>query len=1215
MISTRNREIFWFCLALALAIALASVGVIILYDFLSGGPDTPGRISLHPGSGFLSLLLSGTFLALLFQRPKVCTATAILGLITALVMGSMPFWPVSRDLSAIAINPALLLVTVLIFLSALAAIHTSRGWRVGLIAMPVVFSIGLFSLLSRWLSGSDAIGIGSHSESIWVVSPLMMLIGLTLPFLRRIYHRDIPVYSRALILLGVLGIFATTMTWHVMRLQHSENLISRAESQSAQLAASTASAFSIKLALIRRLAERWELTSGAPSELMWQHEADSYLRDFPELRLVALLNKDLAQIRVESSSLEDRYLLDSFFTASGSRSWLIHTIESNAPHLSEPIEDRQGTAHAIIAAPISAPGSESGAVVAVVNLESFFKELSMPFSGNIEQAVFYDRKKVFDSSTGLPESNKVQLTAATVEPHHDHDWRIESYIAKGTLAVDQLYLPPMILFGGIGLSFLVMLSHLFWRESERRSIVLGDLNNTLNHHLEQERSLRQTNDRIMQFSKDLLCSISPAGRFLAVSPASRAMLGYEPEELQGRHYGTLLMPEDRDSTVEEFERLASGQQDTSTGFRTRLRHKDGQTVTVSWTAEWSREDHAMFCVGRDITDELVAETLSRERNQFFSLSPDMFCIVDLNSHFFEMNHTFLETLGYTREQLLGTSYMKLIHPEDHEKVVSAVNSLTEGNTVQDLSVRALDTRSDVHWLHINAILSADDLIYVVARDVTDALETRERLAQSEALLRIAEKTAMIGGWNFDISSGKLTWTSAMFDIFEVPEGAEPDLDTGLSWCTDGSRESLTAAIELCISTGIPFDEEVQFRTLGGRLRWGRAIGHAVKDETGRIVRLQGGFQDITASRQTMDQIRRYAERQVTIFESITDAFFTVDRDWRFTYVNRRSEEILQKPREELLGHTLWEMFPAAVGSEFDRQYRYAVETGESVFFEAYYEPLDNWLEISAYPSDEGLAVYYRSIRERKEAQMRLEATMEELERSNRDLQDFAFVASHDLQEPLRKIRAFSDRLLVKSDQFGPDEQDYLRRMQSAAARMQALISDLLTYSRVTTRAKTFEECDTHAIFQGVLQDMETSIANEKAIIEISPLPTILGDASQLRQVFQNLLSNALKFHKPGKPPRIMVYPEEETSASWVMTVKDDGIGFDQKYADKIFHPFKRLHSRDTYAGTGIGMAIVKKILDRHGAAISVSSAPGEGTTFRIHFRYRGSRREGIHGRS
>lgn len=1215
MISTRNLEIFWFCLSLALAISLASIGSIILFDFMTGGPDTPGRISLHPGSGILAILLSVTFLALLFQRPRIATTTALLGLLASLAMAAVPVWPAFREFLAIAINPTLLLATGLVFLSALAAIHWSGGWRAGLLAMPIVFSIGLLSLLSRWLPEPEGAVVDSLSESTVVISPLLMLVSLVLPFLHRIYHRDIPVYSRGLILLGVLGIVVTTTTWHAMRLQYSENLIARAQSQSAQLAASTASAFEVKLSLIQRLAERWELTEGGPSALLWQQEVSSYLRDFPELRLIALLDRDLAPVSVESRTLDYRYWLDSFLATASARDWLRHTIESGAPHLSEPVLDRQGTTHAIISAPITPHPEQSRPVVAVVDLQHVFSGLVQPFSSNAGLAVFYKHQKVFDTLPDLPDAERVPLATAFAESHHDHEWRIESYIARGTLAADQLYLPPLILFSGLGLSFLVMLSHLFWRESERRSIVLSELNDTLNHHLEEERSLRQTNDRIMQFSRDLLCSISQAGRFLAVSPASQAMLGYEPEELKGRHYSVLLMPEDRDSTVEEVQRLTTGENDTSTGFRTRLRHRDGYTVTVSWTAEWSREDHALFCVGRDITDELVAETLSRERNQFFSLSPDMFCIVDLNSHLFEVNNTFVEILGYSREQLLGTSYMNLVHRDDHAKVRGAVSSLTDGNTVRDLFIRALDARNKEHCLQINAILSDDDLIYVVARDITDSLATRERLAQSEALLRIAGKTAMIGGWNLDIPSGKITWTSVMFDIFEVPHTVEPDLQTSLSWYTDDSRKTLSAAVELCIGTGIPFDEEVQFRTRGGRLRWGRAIGHAVKDENGRIVRLQGGFQDITASRQAMDQIRRYAERQATIFESITDAFFTVDRNWRFTYVNRRSEEILQKCRDELLGHSLWEVFPAAVGTEFDEQYRHAVKTGESVSFEAYYAPLDNWLEISAYPSEEGLAVYYRSIRERKEAQMRLEATLEELERSNRDLQDFAFVASHDLQEPLRKIRAFSDRLLVKSDHLGADEQDYLRRMQSAAARMQALISDLLTYSRVTTRSRPFEECDTHAIVQDVLQDMETSIAAEQAMLEISPLPAVYGDASQLRQVFQNLLSNALKFHEPDQPPRILVYAEEETSASWVMVVKDNGIGFDQKYADRIFHPFKRLHSRDTYAGTGIGMAIVKKILDRHGADISVSSAPGEGTTFRIRFQNRSPGREASHEHS
>lgn len=247
-------------------------------------------------------------------------------------------------------------------------------------------------------------------------------------------------------------------------------------------------------------------------------------------------------------------------------------------------------------------------------------------------------------------------------------------------------------------------------------------------------------------------------------------------------------------------------------------------------------------------------------------------------------------------------------------------------------------------------------------------------------------------------------------------------------------------------------------------------------------------------------------------------------------------------------------------------------------------------------------MYYRSIRERKEAQLQLEATMQELERSNRELQDFAFVASHDLQEPLRKIQAFSDRLISRSDKLDEQEKDYLGRMQSAARRMQQLIDDLLSYSRVTTRAKTMVSCDTRAIVEGVLLDMETSIGQEHARIHIDELPSVWGDATQLRQVVQNLLSNAVKFHSPEQPPDITIKAEDVTETHWTLVVSDKGIGFDERYTEKLFHPFQRLHQKEGYAGTGIGMAIVKKILDRHQATIIANSKPGEGTTFRIGFK-------------
>ena len=174
-------------------------------------------------------------------------------------------------------------------------------------------------------------------------------------------------------------------------------------------------------------------------------------------------------------------------------------------------------------------------------------------------------------------------------------------------------------------------------------------------------------------------------------------------------------------------------------------------------------------------------------------------------------------------------------------------------------------------------------------------------------------------------------------------------------------------------------------------------------------------------------------------------------------------------------------------------------------------------------------------------------------------------------------------------------------MQSAAGRMQALIQDLLAYSRVTTKARPWVRCDLNQILKEVLQDLETTLGREQATIDISPLPDIQGDPMQLRQVLQNLVSNAVKFRKPEQNPTVLVYAEEVTADGWTLVVSDNGIGFDPRHADKLFHPFQRLHQRQDYAGTGIGLAIVKKILDRHGARISAEGVPNAGARFTNRF--------------
>ncbi len=230
----------------------------------------------------------------------------------------------------------------------------------------------------------------------------------------------------------------------------------------------------------------------------------------------------------------------------------------------------------------------------------------------------------------------------------------------------------------------------------------------------------------------------------------------------------------------------------------------------------------------------------------------------------------------------------------------------------------------------------------------------------------------------------------------------------------------------------------------------------------------------------------------------------------------------------------------------------------------------------------------------------------ELERSNRELQDFAFVASHDLQEPLRKIQAFGDRLRTKhGSQLNEEARDYLSRMHGAAGRMHTLINDLLTFSRVTTKAQPFAPTDLNRIVREVLSDLEVRVQDNDGRVDVGELPTIDADALQMRQLFQNLIGNALKFHRPGVPPIIKVTGSisrngdgsDDAGDRLTLTVQDNGIGFDEKYLDRIFTPFQRLHGRNEYEGTGIGLAVCRKIVERHGGTLTARSKAGEGSTF------------------
>jgi PAS domain S-box-containing protein len=249
----------------------------------------------------------------------------------------------------------------------------------------------------------------------------------------------------------------------------------------------------------------------------------------------------------------------------------------------------------------------------------------------------------------------------------------------------------------------------------------------------------------------------------------------------------------------------------------------------------------------------------------------------------------------------------------------------------------------------------------------------------------------------------------------------------------------------------------------------------------------------------------------------------------------------------------------------------------------------------------------------RERTLELSAANEALRRSNRELEQFASVASHDLQEPLRKIQAFGDRLQGRfKETLGEQGREYLERMLSSAARMRLLIEDLLTYARVTTRAQPFVPVDLGVVAREVVSDLEGRLQQTEGQVELGALPVALADPLQMRQLLQNLIGNGLKFHRPGQPPVVRLSQvhsgvdpctngdgADPPAATVTVAVQDNGIGFEEIYLDRIFEVFQRLHGRGEYEGTGMGLAICRKIVERHGGRITAHSTPGEGATFLV----------------
>lgn len=603
-------------------------------------------------------------------------------------------------------------------------------------------------------------------------------------------------------------------------------------------------------------------------------------------------------------------------------------------------------------------------------------------------------------------------------------------------------------------------------------------------------------------------------------------------------------------------------------------------------------------IGSYLGAEIKRKQLEQELNQVFNFTPDILCIANTDGFFKKVNPAMSTLLEYSKEELLSIPYLDMVHPLDRENALTELQNIINGKPTYYIENRYITKSGKIRWLAWTTTAASEEgTLYCAAKDITDKKEL-------ETLLQKATELARIGGWEIDLVQGTVYWSAMTREIHEVPEDFEPDLEKTINFYKEGeSRILISQYISDAMLTCRSWDVELQIVTARGNTKWVRVIGEPEFSED-KCTRIIGSFQEIDALKKAEITAKETLEERNTILESIDDAFFAVNENWTVTYWNSTAEKVLGKAKEEMLNNNLWDIFSDSLDSVSHKLYHEAIEFNRVVHFEDHYTPLNKWYEISAYPAGNGLSVYFKDITERKvsenslkELNKSLQKHAKELAVSNAELEQFAYVASHDLQEPLRMVTGFLTQIEKKYGTILDEKgKRYIHFAVDGAKRMRHIILDLLEFSRVGRSEEGIEEVNTVKVVNDILALYRKQIEEQNAQITLNELPILQTYRVPVRQVFQNLISNALKYQIKGLSPLISI-TGEETGTFWKFSVADNGIGIDPEYFDKIFIIFQRLHNKDEFSGTGMGLAVTKKIIENLGGSIWVESEEGRGSTF------------------
>jgi PAS domain S-box-containing protein len=524
-----------------------------------------------------------------------------------------------------------------------------------------------------------------------------------------------------------------------------------------------------------------------------------------------------------------------------------------------------------------------------------------------------------------------------------------------------------------------------------------------------------------------------------------------------------------------------------------------------------------------------------------------------------------------------------------------------------------------------------------AADVTDLTVALQKIKEAEEKALLAIESAALGTYEVNYESNEIHTSRRFNEIW----GTEltSDVPHLIDLIVPEDRPKRQAAHDNALKTGSLF-YEARIVPNKKETRWIRVLGTLLFNEKGQPQLLIGIVQDITEHKNFSEQLKKqvrertlelelaqghlqesyeYLQAIINQFDTAIAALVPIYNgdqivDFRFKMTNHAYSFYSKLPPAEIQNRPVNSVFPGYQKTDAFEKYVESYQTGKTNRWDLHYDldGLDVYLAITATKMGNEVVVHFTDFTKMKSLQLDLVRNIEELRRSNKNLEDFAYAASHDLKEPIRKINFFSDKLRREISQaLTPGQLDIFAKLENATSRMRSLVDDLLSYSQVSLKPKQYEEVDLNQLFQLVLSDLEIEIDEKKARIDIGPLPTVQGHSRQLQQLFQNLLGNAMKYRHPERDVQIRVQStivkgsevsmnlslDQRKKSFHQIIVSDNGIGFEQQQAEIIFHVFQRIQSNNERKGTGVGLSIARKVAENHEGHIWAEGQLGVGAKF------------------